>query len=155
MIAVWVRCRPLYLAVAAIVLVAFGAARSDDQIEAVVGKVIDGDTLYVGPTKIRLEGIAAPELDEPLGQGAPVDPPPRGAREAPRPASTTGGPGLVQIVDFLSRQISGCGMSEFFLEPSAVTDVGDHHPVFLGVRACWLQLYKVRSREPALLKLLG
>ena len=57
-------------ALAVIGLVALQALRSDGQIEDVVGKVIDGDTLYVGSTKIRLEGIAAPELDEPLGPEA-------------------------------------------------------------------------------------
>ena len=57
-------------ALAVIGLVALQALRSDGQIEDVVGKVIDGDTLYVGSTKIRLEGIAAPELDELLGPPA-------------------------------------------------------------------------------------
>ncbi len=57
-------------ALAVIGLVALQALRSDGQIEDVVGKVIDGDTLYVGPTKIRLQGIAAPELDELLGPEA-------------------------------------------------------------------------------------
>ena len=51
-------------------MVAFQAKSSADPLEAVVGKVIDGDTLYVGPTKIRLQGIAAPELDEPFGPEA-------------------------------------------------------------------------------------
>ncbi len=58
------------LAITVIVLVAYDPDDSGDQTEAVVGKVIDGDTLYVGSTKIRLEGIAAPELDEPLGPEA-------------------------------------------------------------------------------------
>ena len=57
-------------ALAVIGLVALQALRSDGQIEDVVGKVIDGDTLYVGPTKIRLQGIAASELDEPFGPEA-------------------------------------------------------------------------------------
>ena len=30
-------------------------------------RVIDGDTIWVGITKIRLQGVSAPELDEPLG----------------------------------------------------------------------------------------
>ena len=60
----------IILAIAAIVLVAFQAVRSGDQIEDVVGKVIDGDTLYVGSVNIRLQGIAAPELDEPFGPEA-------------------------------------------------------------------------------------
>ncbi len=58
------------LAIAVIVLVAYDPDDPDGQLEAVAGKVIDGDTLYVGPTKIRLQGIAAPELDEPLGPEA-------------------------------------------------------------------------------------
>ncbi len=58
------------LALAVIALIAFQAIRPGGQLEDVVGKVIDGDTLYVGPAKIRLEGIAAPELDEPLGPEA-------------------------------------------------------------------------------------
>jgi endonuclease YncB( thermonuclease family) len=58
------------LAIAVIVLVAYDPDDPDDQIEDVVGKVVDGDTLYVGPVKIRLQGIAAPELDEPLGPEA-------------------------------------------------------------------------------------
>ena len=58
------------LALAVIALITFQAIRPGGQIEAVVGKVIDGDTLYVGTTKIRLEGIAAPELDERLGPEA-------------------------------------------------------------------------------------
>ena len=60
----------IILALAVIALVAFQAIRPSDQLEDVVGKVIDGDTLYVGSVKIRLEGIAAPELDEPLGPEA-------------------------------------------------------------------------------------
>ncbi len=58
------------LAIAVIVLVAYDPDDSDGQLEDVVGKVIDGDTLYVGSTKIRLQGIAAPELDEPFGPEA-------------------------------------------------------------------------------------
>ena len=60
----------IVLALAAIVLVAFQAARAGDQIEAAVSRVLDGDTLYVASTRIRLQGIAAPELDEPLGPEA-------------------------------------------------------------------------------------
>ena len=33
-------------------------------------KVRDGDTIEVGPIAIRLMGVAAPELDEPLGRRA-------------------------------------------------------------------------------------
>ena len=32
--------------------------------------VIDGDTIRIGPNKIRLQGINAPELDEPYGKQA-------------------------------------------------------------------------------------
>ncbi len=58
------------LAIAVIVVVAYDPVDSGGQLEDMVAKVIDGDTLYVGPTKIRLQGIAAPELDEPLGPEA-------------------------------------------------------------------------------------
>jgi hypothetical protein len=58
------------LAIAVIVLVAYDPDDPGSQLEDVVGKVIDGDTLYVGPTKIRLQGVAAPELDEPRGPEA-------------------------------------------------------------------------------------
>ncbi len=58
------------LAIAVTVLVAYDPDDPDGQLEDVVGKVIDGDTLSVGPTKIRLQGIAAPEMDEPLGPEA-------------------------------------------------------------------------------------
>ena len=58
------------LAIAVIVLVAYDPDDPDGQLEEVVGKVIDGDTLFVGPTKIRLQGIAAPEWDEPFGPEA-------------------------------------------------------------------------------------
>ena len=58
------------LAIAVTVLVAYDPDDPDGQLEDVVGKVVDGDTLYVGPVKIRLQGIAAPELDEPRGPEA-------------------------------------------------------------------------------------
>ncbi len=58
------------LAIAAVVLVAYQASRAGVHHQAVVNRVLDGDTLYVGPTKIRLQGIAAPEMDEPLGPEA-------------------------------------------------------------------------------------
>ncbi len=35
-----------------------------------VSRVLDGDTLFVGSTNIRLQGIAATELDEPFGPEA-------------------------------------------------------------------------------------
>lgn len=35
-----------------------------------VTRVVDGDTLIVGDTRIRLQGIAAPELEEPGGTDA-------------------------------------------------------------------------------------
>jgi len=35
-----------------------------------ISRVIDGDTIIVGTQKIRLEGLHAPELDEPYGQEA-------------------------------------------------------------------------------------
>jgi hypothetical protein len=60
----------IILALAVIALVAFQASRAGGQVEGVVGRVLDGDTLVVGSTKIRLQGIAAPELDEPLGPEA-------------------------------------------------------------------------------------
>ena len=58
------------LAVAVIGLVAFQASRAAGQVEGVVSRVLDGDTLFVGSTNIRLQGIAAPELDEPFGPEA-------------------------------------------------------------------------------------
>ncbi len=58
------------LAIAVIVLVAYDPDDPDGQLEDVVGKVVDGDTLYIGPVKIRLQGIAAPELNEPFGPDA-------------------------------------------------------------------------------------
>ena len=58
------------LAIAVIVLVAYDPDDSGDQLEDMVAKVIDGDTLHVGATKIRLQGVAAPELDEPFGPEA-------------------------------------------------------------------------------------
>jgi endonuclease YncB( thermonuclease family) len=58
------------LVLAAIVLVAYQASRAGGQVEGVVSRVLDGDTLYVGAVNIRLQGIAAPELDEPLGPEA-------------------------------------------------------------------------------------
>ena len=58
------------LVLAAIVLVAYQASRAGGQVEGVVSRVLDGDTLYVGAVNIRLQGIAAPELDEPFGPEA-------------------------------------------------------------------------------------
>ena len=58
------------LALAVIVLGVFQTSRAVGQIEDVVSRVLDGDTLHVGPTKIRLQGIAAPELDESFGPEA-------------------------------------------------------------------------------------
>ena len=58
------------LALAVVALVAFQASRPADQLVGAVARVVDGDTLYVGSTNIRLEGIAAPEMDEPLGPEA-------------------------------------------------------------------------------------
>ena len=39
-------------------------------ISGTVIKVRDGDTIEVGPIAIRLMGVAAPELEEPLGRRA-------------------------------------------------------------------------------------
>ena len=55
------------LAISVLALVAYDPDDPDGQLEDVVGKVVDGDTLYVGTIKIRLEGIAPPEMDEPFG----------------------------------------------------------------------------------------
>lgn len=38
------------------------------KVSGLVGKVRDGDTIEVGPFPIRLNGISAPEVNEPLGQ---------------------------------------------------------------------------------------
>jgi endonuclease YncB( thermonuclease family) len=58
------------LALAVIALGIFQASRAGGLLVGPVNRVLDGDTLYVGPTKIRLQGIAAPELDEPFGPEA-------------------------------------------------------------------------------------
>ena len=41
-----------------------------EEYEAIVLKVIDGDTIHIGSNKIRLQGINAPELEEPYGKQA-------------------------------------------------------------------------------------
>ena len=49
---------------------ASGAFAQVASISGTVTKVRDGDTLEVGPIAIRLMGVAAPELGEPLGRRA-------------------------------------------------------------------------------------
>ncbi len=58
------------LALAVIALGVFQASRAGGQVEGMVSRVLDGDTLFVGSTNIRLQGIAATELDEPFGPEA-------------------------------------------------------------------------------------
>ena len=45
-----------------------GAAAAENvSVEGVVTKVRDGDTIEIGPIAVRLKGVSAPELKEPLG----------------------------------------------------------------------------------------
>ena len=65
--------RPSLIIILALAVIALGvlqASRADDQIEGVVSRVLDGDTLVVGSTRIRLQGVVAPELHEPYGPEA-------------------------------------------------------------------------------------
>jgi len=60
----------IILPLAVIALGIFQASRAGGQVEGVISRVLDGDTLFVGAVNIRLQGIAAPELDEPFGPEA-------------------------------------------------------------------------------------
>ncbi len=51
------------LVVAVIAAAVFQTSRAGGQVEGVVNRVLDGDTVYVGPTNIRLQGIAAEQED--------------------------------------------------------------------------------------------
>jgi len=55
----------LRLALALILLLPISVAMAD-----ITGKprVVDGDTIHIGKTKIRLHGIDAPEMDEIAGE---------------------------------------------------------------------------------------
>ncbi len=50
--------------------ISFDARAENLTLEGVVSHVRDGDTIELGPIAIRLEGIAAPERDEPGGAAA-------------------------------------------------------------------------------------
>ena len=45
-------------------------ANEPTAVTGIVGKVRDGDTILVGPVPIRLQGISAPERNDPLGYEA-------------------------------------------------------------------------------------
>lgn len=46
------------------------AAQVQAQLQGVVSHIRDGDTIKIGPVPVRLEGVSAPELREPLGEAA-------------------------------------------------------------------------------------
>ena len=60
------RCLILALAVSG-VLITPGIAVEPSSLAGTVTHVRDGDTIEVGEVPIRLNGVSAPELDEPLG----------------------------------------------------------------------------------------
>ncbi len=51
-------------------LVSAGAGLASDSLRGEVTRVRDGDTIEIGEIAIRLQGVAAPELRDPLGREA-------------------------------------------------------------------------------------
>jgi micrococcal nuclease len=64
------RRRLLLLAITFVALTAPASKPSGEAMITGSVRVIDGDTLVVGDHRLRLEGLHAPELDEPLGPEA-------------------------------------------------------------------------------------
>ena len=60
----------LFIFLGIVISLASGAFAQVTSISGTVTKVRDGDTIEVGPIAIRLMGVAAPELGEPLGSRA-------------------------------------------------------------------------------------
>ena len=60
----------LLIFIGLVISLASGAFAQVASISGTVTKVRDGDTIEVGPIVIRLKGVAAPELGEPLGRKA-------------------------------------------------------------------------------------
>ncbi|HCH56383.1 MAG TPA: nuclease [Rhodospirillaceae bacterium] len=60
----------LFIFFGIVISLASGAFGQVASISGTVTKVRDGDTIEVGPIAIRLMGVAAPELGEPLGSRA-------------------------------------------------------------------------------------
>ena len=60
----------LFVATALLVVLAVLANRTGGDVTDTVSKIEDGETLFVGLTKVRLAGIAVPPLDEPQGEEA-------------------------------------------------------------------------------------
>jgi len=54
----------------AVAVAALLVANRQESVLAGQASVVDGDTLRVAGQKVRLQGLAAPELDEPGGQAA-------------------------------------------------------------------------------------
>ena len=59
---------PLFVTIALVPLLNSTACSQATSVVGTVTKVRDGDTLEVGPIAIRLMGVSAPELGEPLGR---------------------------------------------------------------------------------------
>ena len=60
----------LFIFIGIVISLAAGAFAQVASISGTVTYVRDGDTIEVGPIAIRLMGVAAPELGEPLGRRA-------------------------------------------------------------------------------------
>ncbi len=54
----------------ALILIVFPALAEPTILTGTVTHVRDGDTIEVGKIPIRLNGVSAPELDEPLGNAS-------------------------------------------------------------------------------------
>ena len=61
---------PIFITIAIVPFLNSTASSQATSILGTVTKVRDGDTLEVGPIAIRLMGVSAPELGEPLGRRA-------------------------------------------------------------------------------------